>query len=212
MSEPMLIDAPKRFTSPIYGESGYERRKNDAYYTEHWVTNALCDVVKFRGGIWECAAGANDMAIVLRARGYEVYGTDIDPAAERIEKMDFLSATAAPSGFDTIATNPPYGRVGAEFARHALNLMKPVGGMVALLARHEWDSASERRDIFAQHPAYALKVTLTKRPLWDWWNPTPGKRAAPRHNFSWYVWDWQHSGPPRIAYAPIGTRIERGAQ
>lgn len=36
-----LIHAPRRFISSIYGESGYARRRNDAYYTEHWVTRCL---------------------------------------------------------------------------------------------------------------------------------------------------------------------------
>lgn len=201
-----LLHAPRRFRSPVYGESGYERRRNDAYYTEHWVTRCLVDAVRFRGAIWECAAGRGDVARVLEeAGGYAVVESDIAPGREQIVQRDFLEATELPwSAVQSIVTNPPYGRQGAEFARHALKLTEPIGGMVALLARHEWDSAAERRDIFARHPAFAVKVTLTRRPLWDWWGEqNPRKRAAPRHNFAWYVWDWQHKGGgARVAYAP----------
>lgn len=200
-----LIHAPRRFRSPIYGESGYERRRNDAYYTQHWVTRCLITAVRFRGTIWEPAAGRGDIVCVLEEfGGYTVHASDIEPAHELVGARDFLCAAERPyQTIETIITNPPYGKVGAEFARHALALTKPVRGMVALLARHEWDSASERRDIFAEHPAFALKIALTKRPLWDWWGPqTPGKRAAPRHNFAWYVWDWQHEGAPRMAWKP----------
>lgn len=200
-----LLHAPRRFRSPVYGESGYERRANDAFYTEHWVTRALVDVVRFRGWVWEPAAGRGDISIVLNQAGYSVLGSDIEPAAGGIARLDFLAeADLIGPSVQSIITNPPYGKTGAEFARHALKLTEPIGGMVALLARHEWDSAAERRDIFARHPAFAVKVTLTRRPLWDWWGEqTPGKRAAPRHNFAWYVWDWQHKGGgARVAYAP----------
>lgn len=202
-----LLHAPRRFRSPIYGESGYERRRNDAYYTEHWVTRALITHVELRGIVWECAAGRGDMVRVLEEfGGYSVRASDIEPppdAAPGTATLDFLRQDSA-AGMQSIVTNPPYGKVGAEFARHALKLMQPAGGVVALLARLEWSAAGCRRDIFKDHPAYALKIELTRRPLWDWWGEQdPKKRAAPRHNFAWYVWDWQHKGGgARVAYAP----------
>ena len=39
------------------------------------------------------------------------------------------------------------------------------------------------------------KIALRERPAWF------DLRQAPRHNFAWFIWDWQHAGPVAITYA-----------
>jgi hypothetical protein len=43
-----------------------------------------------------------------------------------------------------------------------------------------------------------MKVTLTRRPRWF-----AEDIASPRHNFSWFIWDWNHTGDAVLRYAPV---------
>ena len=192
----------KRAPDPaMLGNSGYALLPRDFYPTEPWVTEALLGKVRFRGRLWEPACGAGAITRVLEAAGYAVVASDIapDPGLPDALTQDFLAATALPEGVETILTNPPFGTRSAlalAFMRHALKLAGPVGGMVALLARNEFDSARTRRDLF-DGPPFAAKVTLTRRPYW-----VEARDASPRHNFAWFLWDWRHAGAPETLYAP----------
>ncbi len=95
-----------------------------------------------------------------------------------------------------IVTNPPY-KQACDFVERALVLIRPVEGKVAMLLRNEWDSASTRQHLFSKHAHLALKLVLTKRPVWF---PNREHKASPRHNFSWFVWDWKHEGPAEIRW------------
>lgn len=175
----------------MHGESGYARIAGDAYYTEPWVTNAL---IEGRGGlpvrVWEPAAGNGAMSNVLKAWGCEVLETDIDPQAEGIEKRDFFDCKEAAS--QAIITNPPYSHA-QQFIEHALNLTKPHKGMVALLLRNEYDSAKKRKHLFKDHPAFDTKLVLLKRPRWF-----ADGASSPRHNFAWFIWNWNTQHHSRI--------------
>jgi hypothetical protein len=53
----------------------------------------------------------------------------------------------------------------------------------------------EPRPLFGGCPQFAKKLVLTKRIVWF-----DGPKAAPSFNHAWYLWDWQHSGLPVLAY------------
>jgi hypothetical protein len=187
--------------SAMHGESGFARAEGDRYWTEPWVTRALLERVRFRGMGWEPACGRGDMADVLREAGYAVMVSDIAGdtlGCRNAGALDFLDATSPGDGSFSIITNPPY--IHAEaFIRKALELTSRASGMVAMLLRNEYDCAAGRRRLF-EHEPFAAKLVLTRRPRWvD--EPTQYK-AAPRHNFAWYVWDWRHAGPARIGWLP----------
>ncbi len=181
----------------MHGKSGYERIERDAYYTPAWCTEALLRHVEFEGPIWECAAGALDMAKVLTDAGYDVAASDIAYGWKEYEAglycLDFLT-TELPVGTLHIVTNPPYA-LAREFIERALELTAKPLGKVAMLLRNEYDSAKTRQHLFSQCPQFALKLVLTKRPKWF-----ADEKASPRHNFSWFVWDWAHEGPPILRY------------
>jgi hypothetical protein len=171
----------------MLGTSGYGRQPLDQYFTPGWVTQALTNRVHFRDRIWEPACGRGDMSLVLRDAGYDVFESDIVGTAlgcVGARQIDFLDTTLR-DGVQTIATNPPYTAI-EPFIRHALRLTRDCGGIVAMLARHEYDCAARRCELFG-YP-FALKLTLTRRPRWF-----DDGIAAPRHNFDWYVWDWSRS-------------------
>jgi len=128
------------------------------------------------------------MSDVLRRNGFEVVETD---AVNGDNFLDFKSAGEATA----IITNPPY-NMAQEFIEHALDLMEPCRGMVAMLLRIDFDSAKTRAHLFADHPAWYKKVVFLKRVVWF-----PGEKS-PSFNHAFYVWNWRHDGPATIAYGP----------
>ena len=170
-------------------DSGYTRIEHDAYPTPPWVTKALISHLPHNISIvWEPAAGSGKMLDVLR-KYYSAIGTDIATG------IDFLRETNT-RGADTLITNPPYSHA-TEFIEHALKLTRSNFGVVAMLLRCDFDSAHTRSHLFADHPAFAKKVVLTKRIRW-----IEGSKGSPSFNHAWYVWDWNHQGLPTLVYGP----------
>jgi hypothetical protein len=171
--------------------SGYERKERDLYETPEWVTEALLPhLPRHPYIIWEPAAGSGKMVRVLENVAL-VHGSDI------ADGYDFLSCDV-PKVFgtwDAIITNPPY-ELATEFCARALSGMLLFDGMVAMLLRTDFDHAKTRAYLFADHPAFAKKVVLTKRIKWF-----EGSTGSPSFNHAWFIWDWKHSGPPTLAYA-----------
>ena len=175
------------------GESGYERIEGDRYYTEPWVTHALLSRFKFAPAIWEPAAGMGHMSSVIAMHGYDVLSTDIHPVeANNIFYGDFLQSENCMTR--DIITNPPYDYAEA-FINHALFLAEENYNRVAMLLRNEYDSASSREYLFDQHPAWDTKLVLTRRPRWV------VDSGSPRHNYAWFIWDWN---------LPAGGRLIHG--
>jgi hypothetical protein len=123
----------------------------------------------------------------------DVHGSDIETGIDFLQRANKLDATA-------IITNPPYTSARA-FIEHALALMKPHAGIVAMLLRCDYDHAVTRQHLFASCPAFAKKLVLTRRIRWF-----EGTRGGPSFNHAWYVWDWTHEGPPVLAYSLHGTK------
>ena len=173
-------------------DSGYERKERDLYETPAWVTFALIEKLPFMNerSIWEPACASGKMVDAMKARGLEVDGTDIagDPS------IDFLGCGACHCS--AIITNPPYEKA-QEFIWQALSLMRPNQGLVAMLLRTDFDHAKTRADLFAEHRAFAKKIVLTKRIRWF-----EDSAGSPSFNHAWFIWDWQHQGPPTLAYGP----------
>lgn len=179
-------------------DSGYERKERDLYETPEWVTHALLPHLPPLGCVWEPAMGSGKMFRVLDANGFDCLGSDIDSGT------DFLKGCApfdeVAGKFDAIITNPPY-ELATEFCDHALALMEPVSGLVAMLLRTDFDHAKSRSHLFRDCPAFAKKLVLTKRIVW--FEPEPGaKGKSPSFNHAWFIWDWKHEGAPTLAYGP----------
>tara|TARA_R110002033_G_scaffold149954_1_gene186917 strand:+ start:368 stop:931 length:564 start_codon:yes stop_codon:yes gene_type:complete len=181
----------------MLGESGYERRENDAYFTPDWCTRVLLRHACFPNHLlWEPAAGDGAIVRNLVEAGFGVVATDINPAAKNIEKIDFFSYKEAPIGVTAIVTNPPY-KIAEPFIMRSLDLMKKRRGVVAMLLRQEYDCASTRQFMFGQSLNFDMKIVLTKRPRW-----VKDSSGSPRHNYAWYIWDFSFSksSSPVIRY------------
>ncbi len=177
-------------------DSGYVRKERDLYETPEWVTEVISSHAGATGDgpIWEPACGSGKMARVLR-RYFDVFESDIESGT------DFLQTRTAPhTGMKRIITNPPY-ELATEFCEHALRLMEPSNGRVAMLLRTDFDHAKSRSHLFGNCPAFYKKVVLTNRIVW--FEPEPGsKRKSPSFNHAWFIWDWTHEGAPTLAYGP----------
>lgn len=179
--------------------SEYERKERDLYETPAWVTTALrVHMPRAVAKAWEPAAGTGKMSGVLASWCGGVVSSDIEPHP-LCYTQEFLSAELR-DGCDAIITNPPY-QLATEFCEHALRLMEPTNGVVAMLLRTDFDHAKSRTHLFRDNPAFCKKVVLMRRIVW--FVEDDGKpKASPSFNHAWYVWDFAHNGPPTIGYGP----------
>jgi hypothetical protein len=167
--------------------SEYKRRQNDCYETPAWVTEALVPFLpNTDDDILDPASGGGKIVQALRKCGLKAYGNDI---AKR-RGYDFLKKADICSS--AIVTNPPYNQA-AEFIARALDITEP-DGYVAMLLRTDFDHAQTRKYLF-EHPVFSKKIVLTRRIVWF-----ERKGAAPSFNHAWFLWDWDHQGPPTLAY------------
>jgi predicted RNA methylase len=201
------------------GNSNFERIEADFYPTPSEVTEALIPFLfkppfclTDRSNIWEPACGTGTMSEVLKKYFTAVNSTDLFDYG--YEDMDFIDEEKG-QGKSTvdflkmrenlwakaIITNPPYGgedkKIAEKFIRKALELTKENNGTVAMLLRKEYDSASGRNDLFSK-PPFAKKIDLTWRPRWIPYKPGD---KGPRHNYSWFLWQWGYTAEPTISYA-----------
>lgn len=199
-----LVDfGPKH--DPIYGGSGYDRERLDRYWTEPWITSTLLNQWGLPSGrVWEPAAGRGDIVGVLQDFGCETFASDVDMSEyigpDPCEEFDFRVPgklnLATSNEINVVITNPPYkGEIADQFVNRAIDLLETNQiEMAAFLLRAEWKHAKKRASSF-DHTFYAGEIVLRKRPRWDWWySDTP--QAAPRHNFSWFIWDRRDTRTP----------------
>lgn len=175
----------------------FERRDGDFYATDARYTRALLRQIRLReGGIAEPACGEGDISRVLMEHGLTVVSSDLfdrQPGIPFTPGLDFLSLQCLPAGVRHIITNPPYrNALDIAFIRHALALTKAVRGLVAMFLPFTFDASDHHREVIADCPIFAAKITVHQRPRW-----IPGTKGSPRQYFAWFIWDWLHAGPSR---------------
>ena len=174
-------------------EAGFARVAKDHYPTrEAWVTSALIEHVNITGLlVWEMAAGAGDMAAVLKAAGARVFCSDIADYGYPLDALfDFTLDNVLPpfDNFDALITNPPGGprnQLAVKFIEAGLTRIFR-GGFLALLLPVDFDSAGTRRRLFCDCPYFTAKIILTRRIIW--FERTDGEREAPKENYAWFIW------------------------
>lgn len=174
-----------REANKIVGANPKQKRsKMDFYPTPEEVTVALLDFLQIPTyeKIWEPACGQNHMVNVMRDRGYEVIGTDIQGG------VDFLTAEL-PEGVKWIITNPPF-NVSEKFIERCLEHQKPF----ALLLKSQYWHASKRSKLFMRFPpAYVLPLT---------WRPDFTGQRSSLMDMTWCVWDFKF-GMSYALYKPL---------
>jgi len=168
----------------------FPRSKREYYGTPVWITRALLISEALPDRIWEPCAGDGKMVDVLRRHERQVVASDIEPRGEGIEQRDFLAAELVPDGIAAIVTNPPWdtgGRLSTAIVRHALQLMTPGRGLVAMLVPLAWDAAKSRRDLFMR-PSYVAEVCLLDR-MQVMEGTAVDKGLVSTIQATWHVWD-----------------------
>lgn len=226
---------------PQLYSSGYERNRLDRYWTHPWMTYELLDNLssEISGGIWEPAAGRGDMSRALDDWDFghlagHVYSSDIDMSEFNFKfgpghEKSFLDEFEMPilsnhgSGVGercrNIITNPPYSQpwrgIADDFVEHALKFMdRGECDFIAMLLRSEFrcGKSKRRQGKFGRCEHYMGELVLTTRPRWDYGDPDAPENAAPRHNFSWFLWrrNWifSNSFPIQMfSYMPKGFKL-----
>jgi hypothetical protein len=129
-----------------------------------------------------------------------VIGTDITRG------VDFLETTSTPGACDAIITNPEF-KIARQVIEHALELMRPCRGFVAMLLPTGYGHAKTRQHLFGNCTQFSKKIELTKRIIFF---DRPG--AAPSEWHAWFLWSWWHVGPPAVAFAPAYDSGQRELQ
>jgi predicted nucleic acid-binding Zn ribbon protein len=189
---------------------GFEPQPQNFYRTPPGVTKALLRSVRLpKGKIWEPCCGDGAIARVLESDGHPVVATDLMDRGYGEGGRDFLAEPRLPDGVTAIVTNPPYGKLLLpRIVAHALELTRPVGGMVALLVNAQWPYAKTNSKLLCD-PAFDLEIKLTDRIYW--FLDADGRPAAlpdgrkptrPGENHCWLVFDHSRAlGLPRVLFA-----------
>lgn len=178
--------------------SNDDREENDYYATSPKAVELLLEKETFAHNIWECAAGEDHIANVLRAHGYDVRSTDIIDRTGHTQVLDFLTTEKGFNG--DIITNPPY-KYAQEFVEHALASIKP-GNKVAMYLKLQFLEGKNRQRLFKQHnlkTVYVLTNRLGCAKNGNFKNKeeqTAGGAVA----FAWFVWEKGYVGDPVIKW------------
>lgn len=182
-----MLSQAARKDPAMSGQLSYDRVEGDFYPTPQENVDCLAHFVDLSDEIiWEPACGEGHISKRIFKFCKGVYSTDLYDRGFGHAPCDFLKQDRMPNiDCNMIVTNPPFADVAEEFIRRALILTAPTLGKVAMFMRNEYDMASSRDDLFEGHPAFRMKIAVTKRPRWF-----EGSKGSPRHNFAWYFWDW----------------------
>lgn len=135
----------------------YKRAAHDFYPTPPEGTRALLSVERFVGPIWEPACGDGAISKVLLSHGCSVVSTDLIYRGFGTGGINFLTQTETRAR--NIITNPPYGSGLADaFVRHALRLVAPRNGSVAMLLNLASLAHPMRHRQWATRPPAAIYV------------------------------------------------------
>lgn len=177
------------------------RVPHDFYPTPPEGTRALLSVERFHGSIWEPACGDGAISKVLAAQGYHVVSTDLVHRGYGIGGINFLTETTTRAR--NIVTNPPYGSGLADaFVRHALHLVAPVGGRVAMLLNLASLAHPMRHHQWTRRPPSNVYI-LDELTCW----PNGVERSfAAEHRYCWAVWKPGHVGHPTLWWLSTANR------
>lgn len=174
-------------------EYRWSRPANDFYPTPASATRALLSVETFAGSIWEPACGDGAISRVLVVHGCHVVSTDLIDRGFGTGGVNFLTERVARAR--NIITNPPYGNGLADaFVSHALRLVEPIGGNVAMLLNLASLAHPRRHTQWIRRPPAAIYI-LDELVCWPAGIP---RGFAANHRYCWAVWKPGHQGRPTL--------------
>lgn len=164
--------------------AGDNRQPLDSYPTPTHAIRSLLRREQFPGLTWEPAEGDGRIVRLMRERGYDVVGSDIQSG------VDFLATRRIVSN---IVTNPPWGSLALPFITHAKRCARRK---IALLLQLSFLHGVERYEMF-QDTGFPLKAVyiFSRRLQFD-----AAVASNPMLQHAWFVWDKAHVGEPLIRW------------
>jgi len=161
--------------------SGYVRNSHDWHQESAASVDALLDVERFDGVVWDPACGSYNIPDRCVARGLEAVGSDILDRSGRGFLVDFFATDHLLAPF--IVTNPPF-VYAQRFVEHALKL---GAAKVAIIQRLAFLEGQERGKMFRATPPARVWVFSSRQSM------PPGGMDVPAQNrstaYAWLVWD-----------------------
>ncbi len=186
------MDEKLRRAQSLVGTSAgrdFERDK-DYYPSPPEAFEALLQVEKFEGTVWECACGNGVVSEVFKSHGFEVISTDLVDRGYGIGNHDFLTS---PLTADNIVTNPPF-TLAEKFVEIALTKAKHKVVMLCKLAFLE---GAKRKIMFESTPFKACYVFSKRLSMTRNGEKMKNSGMIP---FALYVWEKEYTGKPTIGW------------
>lgn len=172
----------------------------DFYPTPHWATRALLSVEKFEGSICEPFCGEDDIALVIRAAGYNwVLSYDLYDYGVQATICDYKELKGP---FDNIVTNPPF-----KLATEAIEHFMPITTTkICMLLRLAFLESVSRYEKFYKSRKLARVWVFTERlSLYPKGQKGEGGTVA----YGWFVFDrYRTNYDPAILFLPPGFKDE----
>ncbi len=191
----------------ILGSSSHssdERETLDFYATDPdslvlFLDRIQKDSIKLDTNIWEIACGDGAISNVLKARGYNVFSTDI------VNRRDSCDALFDMSKDDTllkfygdILTNPPYSLV-ETFVRKSLGMVWDRARVVMYL-RLQFLEGKKRKKLFDDFPPKYVYVHSSRQSTYKNNEKEQNKKKASAICFAWFIWEKGFQGDPVIRW------------
>ena len=171
----------------------------DFYPTPSWAVRALCDNVKFVGGIVEPCCGMGHMSRALSAEGYDVRSSDLHDRGFGETGKCALTLTGP---IDNIVTNPPY-----SIASDLLpGFLDACHGKVALLLRMSFLESRRRYALFQRSPPAVVLVFSERLSMAPHGVDVRGGGTI---SYAWFVWDCScRKGVTELRWIPPGYKTK----
>ena len=156
------------------------RQKDDFYPTPPDAVEALLQLERFDGGIWEPACGDGAISKIL-ATEYDVVSSDLNDYGFGQTGIDFLmeQKLQAPN----IVTNPPY-KNATDFVQHAIMLGAKKHCWFLRLAFLEGQARYE--NLYSKLRPARVWVFSKRLTLWRGDEERSGNGTTA---YAWFVWD-----------------------
>jgi hypothetical protein len=177
---------PDRTATEPIGASPPEVKRSDCFGTPEQAVLPLVPWLPKDARVWEPACGGGSIVRALRARGFEVLGTDVwRQDAACVAEQDFLTA-AAPGPWSVIITNPP-GSIKTSFVRRCYELCAGTPGRsFALLMPMDAFGGKGRQELYREYGVGPL--FLGGRTAFDTPEGRTGADSHPHEEYAWFTW------------------------
>ena len=198
--DPTTPTLPRRHQSIDYRREQRDRAEGDFYVEPAWVVEALLDVERFSGGIWDPACGQGTIPKVLKARGHgSIIATDLVDHGYGQAGYDFPALNyRAVGGADNIICNPPF-KLAEAFVRQGLKFAK---FKVAMLFRLAFLEGQARARLFDTTPLARVHVFSRRVSMPPGGQGIEAKGGAVA--FAWFVWEHGYEGSPTLHWLTRG--------